>query len=51
MDTLAAEGFFAGVLDFSTNELVANNLGGLHVAKPGRMEAALEMGIPTMVAP
>jgi uncharacterized protein (UPF0261 family) len=51
MDTLAGEGFFAGVLDFSTNELVANNLGGLHIAKPGRMEAALKMGVPTVVAP
>jgi uncharacterized protein (UPF0261 family) len=51
MDTLAGEGFFAGVLDYSTNELVANNFGGLHVAKPGRMEAALEMGVPTVVAP
>lgn len=51
MDTLAAEGFFAGVLDFSTNELVANNLGGLHVAKPARMQAALEKGLPTVVAP
>lgn len=51
MDTLAGEGFFAGVLDFSTNELVANNLGGLHVAKPARMESALEMGVPTVVAP
>ena len=36
---------------FSTNELVANNFGGLHVAKPGRMEAALELGVPTVVAP
>jgi uncharacterized protein (UPF0261 family) len=51
MDTLASEGFFNAVLDFSTNELVANNLGGLHVAKPGRMEAALEMGVPTVVTP
>ncbi len=51
MDTLAAEGFFAGVLDFSTNELVANNFGGLHVAKPGRMEAAIEAEVPTVVAP
>jgi uncharacterized protein (UPF0261 family) len=51
MDTLISERFFAGVLDFSTNELVANNFGGLHVAKPGRMEAALEMGVPTVVAP
>ena len=51
MDTLVAEGYFAGVLDFSTNELVANNFGGLHVAKPGRMEAALEKGVPTVVAP
>jgi uncharacterized protein (UPF0261 family) len=51
MDTLADEGFFAGVLDFSTNELVANNLGGLHVAKPGRMEAAIHKGVPTVVAP
>ncbi len=51
MDTLVSEGYFAGVLDFSTNELVANNFGGLHVAKPKRMEAALEKGIPTVVAP
>ena len=51
MDALAGEGFFAGVLDFSTNELVANNLGGLHVAKPGRMEAAINAGVPTVVAP
>ena len=51
MDALAGEGFFAGVLDFSTNELAANNFGGLHVAKPGRMEAALESGVPTVVAP
>jgi uncharacterized protein (UPF0261 family) len=51
MDTLAEEGFFAGVLDFSTNEIVANNLGGLHVAKPGRMEAAINKGVPTVVAP
>jgi uncharacterized protein (UPF0261 family) len=51
MDTLAGEGFFAGVLDFSTNELAANNFGGLHVAKPGRMEAAFEAGVPTVVAP
>ena len=51
MDTLADEGFFAGVLDFSTNEIVANNFGGLHVAKPGRMEAAINKAVPTVVAP
>ncbi|MGD8264525.1 MAG: Tm-1-like ATP-binding domain-containing protein [Desulfobacterales bacterium] len=51
MDTLVREGYFAGVLDFSTNELVANNFGGLHVAKDRRMEAALENGVPTVVAP
>ncbi|MBT8364061.1 MAG: Tm-1-like ATP-binding domain-containing protein [Deltaproteobacteria bacterium] len=51
MDTLVSEGYFAGVLDFSTNELVANNFGGLHVAKSKRMEAALEKGVPTVVAP
>jgi len=51
MDTLANDGFFAGVLDFSTNEIVANNFGGLHVAKPGRMEAAIDKGVPTVVAP
>ena len=51
MDALAREGYFAGVLDFSTNELVANNFGGLHVAKSGRMEAAIDMEVPTVVAP
>jgi uncharacterized protein (UPF0261 family) len=51
MDTFAAEGYFSGILEYTTNELVANNFGGLHAAKPGRMEAALEMGVPTVVTP
>ena len=51
MEKLAGERCFGGVLGFSTNELVANDLGGLHVAKSGRMEAALEKGSPTVVAP
>jgi uncharacterized protein (UPF0261 family) len=51
MDSLAREGYFAGVLDFSTNELVGNNFGGLHRSKAERMDAALQTGVPTIVAP
>ena len=51
MDTFASEGYFAGLLDYTTNELVANHFGGLHVAGPKRMEAALEKGVPTVVVP
>ena len=51
MDTFASEGYFTGLLDYTTNELVANHFGGLHVAGPKRMEAALEKGVPTVVVP
>ena len=51
MDTFASEGYFASLIDYTTNELVANLFGGLHVAGPKRMEAALEKGVPTVVVP
>jgi uncharacterized protein (UPF0261 family) len=38
-------------LDFSTNELVANLFGGLHVARPERLRILMELGLPVVVAP
>ena len=51
MDDLVRQNYFTGILDFSPNELVANLYGGLHQCKPDRMEAAMELGMPVIVAP
>lgn len=51
MEDLAREGYFTGIIDFSTNELVANLFGGLHVSRPERMEVLMESGLPVIVAP
>ncbi len=51
MDNLVREGFFDGVIDYATNELVGINFGGFHVSTKERMEAALEQGIPTIITP
>ncbi|MFN2273567.1 MAG: Tm-1-like ATP-binding domain-containing protein [Anaerolineales bacterium] len=51
MDDLVRQNYFAGILDFSPNELVANLFGGLHQCKSDRMEPAMEQGMPVIVAP
>jgi uncharacterized protein (UPF0261 family) len=51
MEDLAREGYFTGILDFSTNELVANLFGGLHIARPERLKILMELGLPVVVAP
>jgi uncharacterized protein (UPF0261 family) len=51
MDDLVRQNYFAGILDFSPNELVANLYGGLHQCKHDRMEAAMELGLPVIVSP
>jgi uncharacterized protein (UPF0261 family) len=51
MDSLAREGYFEAVIDYSTNELVGNHFGGLHQAKAERMDAALESGLPAVIVP
>lgn len=51
MDELILQGEFVGVIDYSTDELTNELVGGYHAAGPHRMEAAARAGIPQVVAP
>ncbi len=51
MEELIGDGFFAGVVDFTTDELTDQLVGGLHAAGPGRLEAAARHGVPQVVVP
>ena len=50
MEEQFAQGMFAGVIDYTTNELADPLLGGFHAA-PGRLERAGELGLPQVVVP
>jgi len=50
MEEQIAQGMFAGVIDYTTNELSDPLLGGFHAA-PGRLEKAGELGLPQVVVP
>jgi len=50
MEELLMQGMFAGVIDYTTNELADPLLGGFHAA-PGRLERAGELGLPQVVVP
>ena len=51
MEEMIAEGMFVGVIDFTTDELTDELVGGLHAAGPHRLEAAGRQGIPQVVVP
>ncbi len=51
MESLIAEGAFAGVLDLTTTELADEVAGGVLSAGPDRLGAAAESGVPTVIAP
>lgn len=51
MEELIDAGFFEGVIDYTTNELTDQLVGGLHAAGPRRLEAAARQGIPQVVVP
>lgn len=51
METLIREDCFVGVLDITTTELADELCGGICSAGPGRLTAAVEMGIPQVVVP
>lgn len=51
MERLVADGRFAGVLDWTTTEIVQNIAGGLCDAGTGRLKAAAAAGIPQVVVP
>src|SRR5690625_3970583 len=50
MESLATDGFLAGVLDLTTTELVDDLLGGVLSAGPQRLEAAGAAGLPQVVS-
>lgn len=49
MEELIADGMFAGVIDYTPQELADNVVGGFHAAGPRRMEAAARAGLPQVV--
>lgn len=51
MERLVREGRFAGVLDWTTTEIVQNIAGGLCDAGPDRLRAAAAAGVPQVVVP
>jgi uncharacterized protein (UPF0261 family) len=51
MERLIADGRFAGVLDWTTTELVQHVAGGLCDAGAERLRAAAEHGVPQVVVP
>jgi uncharacterized protein (UPF0261 family) len=51
MEELAADGLFAGVIDFTTDELADELVGGFHAAGPDRLRAIGRLGLPQVVVP
>ena len=51
MEELAAEGLFAGVIDFTTDELTDEMVGGFHAAGPDRLRVIGRLGLPQIVVP
>jgi len=51
MESLIADGYFAGVLDLTTTEWADELCGGVFAAGPHRLEAAARAGVPQIVAP
>ncbi|HXP54541.1 MAG TPA: Tm-1-like ATP-binding domain-containing protein [Streptosporangiaceae bacterium] len=50
LESLAAQGLLAGVLDATTTELADELVGGIFSAGPGRLSAAGKAGIPQVVS-
>jgi uncharacterized protein (UPF0261 family) len=50
LESLAAQGWLAGVLDVTTTELADELVGGVFSAGPGRLRAAGAAGIPQVVS-
>ncbi len=51
LEALIREGLFDGVMDLTTTELADEFCGGILSAGPDRMQAAVEMKLPLVVAP
>jgi uncharacterized protein (UPF0261 family) len=51
MEELAADHLFVGVIDFTTDELADELVGGFHVAGPDRLRRVGRLGLPQVVVP
>jgi uncharacterized protein (UPF0261 family) len=51
MEELAADGLFVGVIDFTTDELADELVGGFHVGGPDRLRRTGRLGLPQVVVP
>jgi uncharacterized protein (UPF0261 family) len=51
MEELAADGLFVGVIDFTTDELADELVGGFHVGGPERLRRIGRLGLPQIVVP
>jgi uncharacterized protein (UPF0261 family) len=51
MEELAAEGLFAGAIDFTTDELADELVGGFHKPLPDRLLRMARLGLPQVVVP
>jgi uncharacterized protein (UPF0261 family) len=51
MEELAAQGLFAGVIDFTTDELTDELVGGFHAAGPDRLRTIGRLGLPQVIVP
>ena len=51
MEELAGDGLFAGVIDFTTDELTDELVGGFHAAGPDRLRTIGRLGLPQVVVP
>ena len=51
MEELAGEGYFRGVVDFTTNEVTDPLVGGIHDGGPRRLRVIGELGLPQVVVP
>jgi uncharacterized protein (UPF0261 family) len=51
MESLIADGYFAGVFDVTTTEWADELCGGVFSAGPTRLDAAAKAGVPQVVAP
>jgi uncharacterized protein (UPF0261 family) len=51
MEELAADGLFVGVIDFTTDELADELVGGFHVGGPDRLRRIGRLGLPQVVVP
>jgi uncharacterized protein (UPF0261 family) len=51
MEELAGQGVFVGVVDFTTDELTDELVGGFHAAGPDRLRTIGHLGLPQVVVP